>query len=93
MPINSFPPFLSFTVYIISRRKGVTILLHSSYADSPSVAQVSILQTSVTFPLRTGYATSLSSPITRHSPLVTRSGHLPESATCVRIASYPAASK
>jgi hypothetical protein len=34
-PVISFPPFLSFTVYITSRRKGVTILLHSSYAPFP----------------------------------------------------------
>ena len=40
MPINSFPPFLSFTVYINSRHQGVTILLHSSYAPFPGPSPV-----------------------------------------------------
>jgi len=91
MPITSFPPFFSFTVYITSRRKGVTILLHSSYVASPSVAQVRILQTSVTVPLRTGYATSLSSPIIRLSTRVIR--HLPESTMCDRMNPYLVVSK
>jgi len=86
MPINSFPLLVSmYSLYHFSSQGGyhlVTFKLHRQARE-----RVIRPPLSVTNRLRTSYT-----PFDlRPSTFATRSGHLPESTTCARIAVYQAA--